>query len=380
MYELDVRLHVGQGTHRRPVTVFPVWTDAPSSVPDYLTGADAPVDVEERAGSPAVDQLVVTNRSQRPVLLLAGELLEGGWQTRALTAATVLAPGQPTVHQVVCVEEGRWGGDVAHSRQGRRVPFAVRARFDRPDAQQAVWDRVRRYEAVAGPSETGSLADRLDRTAPTARDLTRGLRPLAGQRGILVGIAGRPAWLELFDSRRSLAAHWSGLMHAATLDALGQSAVRTPAALARSFAERIERTRLTSDGPAGLGRRFRGGGRVRVNDVRWNDRTVISPPSFRRPECPSACTAPTASPAHLSARPSAMPWAPRSSSARPGSSHPGSPPPPGASGRRCAVAARSAGSRVSSPMTRRWRCWPPSRWSSAAASTRPTSSTGSAPG
>jgi hypothetical protein len=274
VHELKVRLHVGQGTDRGPLTVFPVWTDAQSAAPDYLTGTSAPVDVAERAGSPAVDQLVITNRGAYPVLLLAGELLEGGWQTRALTATTLLAPGQPTVQQVVCVEEGRWGGDVAHSQLARRVPFAVRARFERPDAQQAVWDRVRRYEAVAGPSETGSLADRLDRTAPASRDLTRGLRPLAGQRGILVGIAGRPTWLELFDSRRTLAAHWSGLLHAATLDALGQSAVRTPAALARSFAERIERTRLASDGPAGLGRRFRGGGRVRVDDVRWKDRTV----------------------------------------------------------------------------------------------------------
>jgi hypothetical protein len=172
------------------------------------------------------------------------------------------------------VEEGRWGGDGTHSRKARRVPFAVRARFDRPDAQQAVWDRVRGYEAVAGPSETGSLGDRLDRTAPAARDLTRGLRPLAGQRGILVGIAGRPAWLELFDSGRTLAAHWSGLLHAATLDALGRPAVRTPAARARSFAEGVEKTRLTLEGPAGLARRFRGGGPVRVDDVRWHDRTV----------------------------------------------------------------------------------------------------------
>jgi hypothetical protein len=188
-----LRIHVGQVTHRGPLTAFPVWTDAPSPPRDYFTGADASVDVAERTGTPTVDQLVVTNRGQHPVLLLAGELLEGGWQTRALTATTLVAPGQPSVQQAVCVEEGRWGGDIAHRRQARRVPFAVRARFDRPDAQQAVWDRVRDYDSVAGPSETGSLTDRLDRTASVADDLTGGLRPLVGQRGLLVGIAGRPA-------------------------------------------------------------------------------------------------------------------------------------------------------------------------------------------
>src|SRR3954470_7842480 len=110
------RLHVGQGTTRGPLTVFPVWTDAPSFGPALLTGDDAPVDVAERSGSPAVDQLVVTNRGDRPVLLLAGELLEGGMQHRALTVTTLLAPNRPTVLPVVCVEQGRWHGGGSHHR------------------------------------------------------------------------------------------------------------------------------------------------------------------------------------------------------------------------------------------------------------------------
>jgi len=271
MADIGVRLHVGQGTHRGPLTVFPVWTDLPSSGPGYLTGTAAPVEVAERAGSPAVDQLLVTNRADRPVLLLAGELLEGGMQHRASTATTLLPPDRPTVLPVVCVEQGRWHGDAVHRRQARRVPFAVLPRLD---SQHEVWRRVHRYEAVAGPSATDSLAERLDRSAPQTGDLTRGLRPLAGQRGVLVGIAGRPAWLEVFDSGHTLAAHWSGLMQAAALDALGRPPIGTSATLARGFAERVEGTRLTLDGPAGLGRRFRGGGRVRLDAVTWHDRTV----------------------------------------------------------------------------------------------------------
>ncbi|MGY1813276.1 ARPP-1 family domain-containing protein [Blastococcus sp. SYSU D00820] len=275
MNGLDVRLHIGQGTHRGPLTVFPVWTDAPSSSRNYVTGAAAPVDVAERAGFPVVEELVVTVRGDRPVLLLAGELLEGGWQTRALAATTLLAPNRPSVQPVFCVEEGRWGGSAEHVRRARRVPHAVLPAMDGGErAQSAVWERVRGYDAVAGSSPTGSLADRLDRTETTARDLTRSLRPLAGQRGLLVGIAGKPAWLELFDSSRSLAAHWPALLHAATMDALGRPAVRTPAALARGFAERVERTRLAAAGPAGLGSRHRSGTHTRVDAVRWSDRTV----------------------------------------------------------------------------------------------------------
>jgi len=269
------RLHVGQGTTRSSLTVFPVWTDAPSLGFAHLTGAGAPVDVAERAGSLAVDQLVVTNRADRPVLLLAGELLEGGLQHRALIATTLLPPNRPTVLPVVCVEQGRWHGDQAHRRRSRRTPLSLLPHLERADAQQEVWRRVSRFGAVAGPSATDSLLDRLDSSsAGEARRATAGLRPLSGQRGLLIGIAGRPAWLELFGSGRALAAHWSGLLDAATLDALGRPAVLTPAAQARAFAERVESTTLASTRGAGLGARWQGGDRVRVDSVRWNDRTV----------------------------------------------------------------------------------------------------------
>jgi hypothetical protein len=266
-----LRIHVGQGTHRGPLTVFPVWTDAPP-LTGLLTGTSAAVDVAERSGFPAVDQLVVTNRADRPALLLAGELLEGGWQNRTLTATTVLEPAVPTVLPVLCVEQGRWGGDAQHRRRARRAPVALRPHLERADAQHEVWRRVSGYGAVAGSSPTDSLVDRLDRSR--GHGLVDGLAPLAGQSGALIGIAGRPVSLELFGSRRALAAHWSALLEAAALDALGRPSVRTTAALARGFAERVQATDLVPVRGAGAGRRFSGGGRVRVDDVRWRDRTA----------------------------------------------------------------------------------------------------------
>ncbi|MGY1810166.1 ARPP-1 family domain-containing protein [Blastococcus sp. SYSU D00669] len=274
MPTLDVRLHVGQGTHRGPLTFFPVWTDAATTTMDYSTGASARVEVAERPGSPDVGELVLTNREGRPVLLLAGELLEGGWQHRALATTTLLPSARPSVERVVCVEEGRWGGPTAHSRSARRAPVAVLSRLDGEDAQQRVWARVRGYDAVAGPSPTGSLSERLDPTIGTAAHLTRGLAPLSGQHGVVIGVAGKPAWLEVFDTHEALVAHWPGLLQAAALDGLGRPAVRTSAALARSFAERVEASRLTAGDKAGLGRRFAARGRVRVDGLRWQQRTV----------------------------------------------------------------------------------------------------------
>ena len=72
------QVHVGAGTCTSGVTVFPVWTTA-RGVRGMDTGTAARVSAAERAGSPVVGELVLTNEGGRPVLLLDGELLEGGW-------------------------------------------------------------------------------------------------------------------------------------------------------------------------------------------------------------------------------------------------------------------------------------------------------------
>ena len=91
---------------------------------------------------------------------------------------------------------------------------------------------------------------------------------------MLVGIAGRPVVLHVFDSSRTLTDHWSGLLQAAVLDAQGKSERRTPGALARTFAEQAEAMPLVPAGPAGLSRRFRSAHRVRLDAVRRHDRTA----------------------------------------------------------------------------------------------------------
>ena len=59
---------------------------------------------------------------------------------------------------------------------------------------------------------------------------------------------------------------------------VGQGTTRGPLtvspASARGFAERVESTPVMHTRSAGLGARWQGGGRIRVDDVRWSDRTV----------------------------------------------------------------------------------------------------------
>ena len=65
-------------------------------------------DYDRRRGA-TVNQLVLVNRSKRPLLLLAGELVSGGKQDRVIGKDRIVAPfSEPLPLNVFCVEHGRW--------------------------------------------------------------------------------------------------------------------------------------------------------------------------------------------------------------------------------------------------------------------------------
>ena len=103
------QLHVGGGGHAGGVSVFPVFPVWPAvrGVRGVDTGPSARVRTCERVGSPVVGELVLANEGPRPALVLEGELVEGGWQHRALIQDLVLAAESSRVVEVACVEHGR---------------------------------------------------------------------------------------------------------------------------------------------------------------------------------------------------------------------------------------------------------------------------------
>ena len=256
-------MHVGRGARMGPLSVFPVWTDAPAPA-GLVTGRAAHVDVAERADAPTVSELVVRNVGDRVALLVEGELLEGGWQQRALVHDLLLAPGAPMTISVACVEHGRWAGSSPLKRHARRASPTVRAALQAasPGMQQDVWERVGRYDAALGGSPTQSYVDHLNRLShsgepslPGSDDLfgfdddvsslvrwVRQLPLLPGQRGVIAGVAGQPVSLELYPSKSALAAHARETLTALLLDAVasGASAEPTPSRRARRFASRLD--------------------------------------------------------------------------------------------------------------------------------------------
>jgi hypothetical protein len=243
------QLHVGIGRQFGPFTIFPVWSDARGKL-DLSTGTHAQLQVTELASGPEVSRLTVRNAGPRSALLIEGELLEGGHQHRVAAESLVLSPGEQADVPAFCVEQGRWSGpSTQHGRRARRAPLHVRAELaglggprhgDRQPDQGRVWQRVGRFASEV--STTGSLVEALD-AAP--RPDLKVPAPLEGQRGVVIGLAGRALMLELFGTSTMFARHWAQLADALRFEAghaLGLPQHPTPGQAARDFVAALPAT------------------------------------------------------------------------------------------------------------------------------------------
>lgn len=252
-----MKLHVGRGTTRGALTIFPIWGGGDDRR-GYSTDMSA-LSVGESEDGPTVPTLTAVNTGAKPLLVLEGHLFEGGWQHRMATHSVLVPPARPTAITVACVEQDRWAGAVDQSAAGRRAtPFVRGGAGPGSDAQHEVWRRVATYNDRAAGVASGSLAGFLDGAQPSIARLVTGLRPLPGQTGVVIAIAGRTLMAEAFDHPRTLREQFDSIITAAGLDALGQPEVETAARSAHRLIESFEAVRLRRTDTAGLGTEARG--------------------------------------------------------------------------------------------------------------------------
>lgn len=263
------RIHVGAPINRGALTIFPLWTEHAEAGAEYLTGPAAEaanaLKVDE-LGEGTVPQLLATNHAPDPVLLLEGELLAGGLQTRVLNVTILLPAMQSLPIPVACVEAGRWG-DRRQSRRGamhspptlRRHKTAAVNASKRTGARHAdqgeVWASVADYEQrLAAPSPTSSYADVADARKADIGSVTQDLRPLPGQRGFIVGVGGRVRGFELFDRAATFADYFDSLLAGYAMESLDAEATPTSASRARQFVRRLAAAEWSLTDAVGLGR------------------------------------------------------------------------------------------------------------------------------
>ena len=284
-------LHVGSPVQAGPLTVFPVWTDAPLDTKPYRTTLPKSGRVGELQTGPSVPELRVTNPGAVPVLLFEGALLDGGWQHRVLANSVLVGAHADVTVEVCCVEQHRWGGGQDQRLGGRRAPLAVRGALRgiqagrrlepehsrRPD-QGDVWERVAHYESGHGRSRTSSLVEVQRGLDRQIENIVREARPLPAQRGVLIGVAGHPVLLEVFDHPQTLAEQWDAILSAVAVDALLVPAEPTPGYRARAFARRTLATAVAESGLAGVAMAIAGNDRdlISARGLATSDRVIYA--------------------------------------------------------------------------------------------------------
>jgi hypothetical protein len=146
------------------LAIYPVRRrDGDALTGDWLTMADAVARgvliIDEKSGGGQVPWVRVENRSRRQqVMILAGELLSGGKQTRTVRQDAALTPGQIIDLPVFCVEERRWKGDDRFEISDSSLPQSIHRALQDGADQKRIWAEVARNNAALdAENASGSL-------------------------------------------------------------------------------------------------------------------------------------------------------------------------------------------------------------------------------
>jgi hypothetical protein len=218
----------------------------PLPIPQYNTNA-------------SVNQLVLINRSGRPLLLLAGELVSGGKQDRIIGKDRIVPAGAPPIPlDVFCVEHGRWTGSSQFAAANTIVHPSVRENAAVDQEQTKVWEAVRNgtneqaQVRAAAPSAAPRITSRDIQTAiatngrteayekiyqsravsvsiddfveEVQRRFSRATSGLKGERavGVVVAYGGEVAWSDIFASGDLFERYWHKLLRSYAVEALAR--------------------------------------------------------------------------------------------------------------------------------------------------------------
>jgi hypothetical protein len=230
-----------------------------------------------RQSGAEVNRLVLINNSDRPLLLLAGEVVTGGKQDRVIGVDRIVPPKSgPIDLAVFCVEPGRWVASSEHfgvmKSQMAQPSVRMPAMADRN--QQRVWAEV--ASAIGGIEQavpaaapamhaSSSYARAMEnpevqkRVGLVAADYDGMLRELrkAGAKGVVVAINGRITWADVFASNDLLAKYWQKLIRSYAADSLTAVSVGGQAdqKSAQLFLDQVRGNREVPETEPGLFRR-----------------------------------------------------------------------------------------------------------------------------
>ena len=215
-----------------------------------------------------VNTLVLVNNSNKPLLLLAGEVVTGGKQDRVIAKDRIVPSGaDPIDLSVFCIEPGRWTESSANFGAAAKAPAqsfmaqpAVRQRAMVEKDQQQVWNSVRgaiaQMEVAAAPT-SGSPGTSLSpafagitsyakvmQSTPVIQKVDEATAPITKARedvlarlreqhaiGVVVSIRGEIIWADLFTNTDLLARYWTKLVRSYAAEGLVPAEKQQPASI-----------------------------------------------------------------------------------------------------------------------------------------------------
>lgn len=220
-----------------------------------------------------VNTLVLVNNSNKPLLLLAGEIVTGGKQDRIIAKDRIVPAGSDPIDLgVFCIEPGRWTEDTSTFRasakasaQSIMVQPMVREKAMVAKDQQEVWNSV--HGAIGGalqaPAPAGSPTNTPDATslgttsyaramqnsavsakvdeaaAPLTKSRDQILQQLREERavGVVVAVHGQIVWADIFSDTDLLARYWTKLVRSYAAESLleGESHAAPTVTQAQNF-------------------------------------------------------------------------------------------------------------------------------------------------
>jgi len=288
------------------LTVFPVVSSSESDTRAFLTleeglsrgevtvqeqGSDTMMrdrgvvrPIVQNSGGPSVNQLVLVNRSKRPLLLLAGELVSGGKQDRVIGKDRIVPVGaEPLPLNVFCVEHGRWSSGSQFTAASVIVHPSVREQAAVKQKQGDVWASVTAGSMAPRPAEAppprvtmDSLSRAVEAEAPTqsyskiygSRQVApsvdamvdevqrRFQKETAGRKGervvgVVIAYGGEVAWSDIFASGGLFEQYWNKLLRSYAVEAVARPSLRekVSAGDAREFLQQLKGREQTESEP-----------------------------------------------------------------------------------------------------------------------------------
>jgi hypothetical protein len=255
-----------------PLAVFPLIADRSPSLHyvSFMQAVTQGVTVTELPQGASVNDLVVHNPLDVPVLLYEGEEVLGAQQNRTFDVSVLVAPRSDCTVPVSCVEAGRWDGarsseafapspQTANPRLRQMKNTQARASeasgLEGRAIQGEVWREVAETAGRHGvESDTAAMHDVFEGQRDSLESISASVEMCCSQVGMLAAVGRRFVVLDHISEVEAFATLHGPLVQGYALDALEAETAPAPSIDdARDFVELLLQAPFTTSPSVGLG-------------------------------------------------------------------------------------------------------------------------------